>query len=169
VPILESKKAVLAKIKPEKAVDIVDIYYCVPEGRWLRVRDIFSAQEPCDNFIITCKKDFFRRGKWLYSQEKEFSVGPDIYEILKMAGLKELVRIKMTKYFYEGCEIQDVKNLGLFLEVEGKNRKEIWRRIKSLELKVGEESTIGKPEMMLRKMKKDNQFGSCLLRKTTNN
>ena len=86
-------------------------------------------------------------------------------QISKHLGLKELVKIDNTKYTYltNGYEIvlEDVKNLGLFLEVEKlaqvsddeivNTKQEMRDFIKKLGIEIGDELNMGKPELMLRK------------------
>ena len=60
--------------------------------------------------------------------------------------------------------LEDVKNLGLFMEIERNNvgpkekiekiKKEIWNWIKKLDINTSLELTMGKPELMLRKQNK---------------
>ena len=80
-------------------------------------------------------------------------------------GLKELVRIDNNKHIFETEEfeivLEEVKNLGLFLEVENKNLKgtikeiknSILKFIKNLNFKF-EEMNQGKPELMLQELSK---------------
>lgn len=93
-----------------------------------------------------------RKKKWLYSEEYQSEVDRNMYGVLVQLGFKPTVLINMTKYYCEGgIEIQKVRDLGLFMEIEGKNRKECWKKIKKTGIKVSEELNIGKPEMMWRR------------------
>ena len=86
-------------------------------------------------------------------------------KIVTHLGFKPLVELDNERYIFlaEDYEIvlDDVKNLGLFLEVEkltavhdgdlSSAKKEIWNFINSLGIKVSGELNMGKPELMLRK------------------
>lgn len=152
VRILEPEKEVWKKVKVECEKPIIDTYFNFPEIV-LRVRE----KDRASYFFrheLTYKENVYKNGKWVYAKEYEAFAGEGIYEILKKLGYKETVKLEMTKYYCAGgVEIQKVKKLGLFMEVEGKNRKEIWKRIKKTGIKVSEELGIGKPEMLL-KLKK---------------
>lgn len=89
-----------------------------------------------------------------------------VKEILKRLGLKQLLIIKNKKkiYKYNKYEIvlEDVENLGYFIEVEyctyddvnvKEIKNEIQKFIDSLGLNVSEELNMGKPEMILRNRK----------------
>ena len=143
--VLEREKEVWKKVKPNFEESLIDTYFNFPKIV-LRVRETATGQ------ILTYKENVFKNKKWSYANEYETGVGKGIYEILKHLGYKKTVKIIMTKYHCEnGIEIQKVKGLGLFLEVEGKNRKEIWERIKKTGIKVSEELGVGKPELALRR------------------
>lgn len=119
-----------------------------------------------DKYFITYKDDVFDNGKWLYSNEYETEITDikKLRDIFHKLGFKEFIKIDNTKeaYKYNEYEIvlENVKNLGLFMEVEycteedvevRKVKNEIQRFIDDLDLKVSEESNIGKPEMYMRK------------------
>ena len=86
-------------------------------------------------------------------------------EILKKLGFEELVRIENIKSTFINNKyevvLEDVKDLGLFLEVERRDinhdedivavKKEIWKWIQDLGIKGSLELIMGKPELMLRK------------------
>ena len=117
---------------------------------------------------VAYKVDHFdKKGIWLYSDEYETEVTDfsKIGEIFNKLGLEELIRIENTKstFVTENYEIvlEDVKDLGIFMEVERHNvhdkedilkvKEEILNWIKNLNIKVSLELTMGKPELMLRK------------------
>ncbi len=117
---------------------------------------------------ITYKIDQFNEdGTWLYFDEFESAIA-DIFkmeEILKKLGFEELVRIENIKSTFINNKyevvLEDVKDLGLFLEVERRDinhdedivavKKEIWKWIQDLGIKGSLELIMGKPELMLRK------------------
>ena len=119
-----------------------------------------------DKCSITYKDDVFDGDKWLYSNEYETDIN-DIFvmrEIFNKLGLIKFIEINNLKetYKYNDYEIviEDVKDLGLFMEVEyctdddvdiKKIKNEIQLFIDSLELNVSEELNIGKPEMYMKK------------------
>ncbi len=127
----------------------------------------FRLRKKDDKNFLTYKIDRFdENGIWLYSDEHEVEVSnfEIVIEILKHLGLEILVEIENQKYIYltDKYEIvfEEVKNLGLFFEVECLQaeesskaveiKKEIWKFIKALNIKVGEELNMGKPELMLK-------------------
>jgi predicted adenylyl cyclase CyaB len=117
-------------------------------------------------YSITYKDDVFENGKWLYSNEYETNIDniDIVREIFSKLGLKKLLVIDNNKdtYIYNNYEIvlEDVKDLGLFMEVEYstnedvdviKIKNEIQTFIDKLDIKVSKELNIGKPEMFIRK------------------
>lgn len=152
---------------------IVDTYYYDPLRKNLKPNDnlelneCLRLREKSDSNYITYKIDHFEdNGKWLYSDEYETKI-EDVFmirNILEKLGFKELLTIHNSKkiYHYKEYEIafETVEELGNFLEVEYctneeidvKNVKtQIQKFIDSLEVKVSEELTMGKPEMIIRK------------------
>lgn len=178
VKVLEPKSVVLKKLsrfKIDHISNIVDEYYQnnhikgllptknAPSSEMLRTR-IKDGKS-----YITYKKDVFTKTGWAYSDEYETGVNDIkiISDILKKLGFKLLVKVinKRTIYYYKTFEIclEEVTGLGLFLEIEclkpGKRkpeavRDEILALIKSLNIKVSEESMMGKGEMLYRKQHK---------------
>ena len=117
-------------------------------------------------YSITYKDDVFDNGIWLYSNEYETKVESIkvVREIFKKLGLKKFIKIDNSKetYKYNDYEIvlENVKDLGLFMEVEyctaddvdiKKVKKEIQKFIDDLDIKVSKELNIGKPEMFMKK------------------
>lgn len=112
------------------------------------------------------------KGVWLYSDEFETEISdPFIAQrILEGIGLKVLVKIENERRVFcsDKYEIvlEDVKDLGLFIEVECKNvsegedidnlKKKIRIFLDSLDFKY-EELNKGKPELMLEKLKDKNR------------
>ena len=129
----------------------------------LRIREYNSKAK------LTYKKDVYKDEIWQYSDENEIDVeNPNnLKEILYSLGLKELLTIdnKRKYYIYGNYEIvlENVKNLGVFLEIEYKGkitnteiavrRKEIQKFIDNIDLKVSLELNAGKPELYIKKHK----------------
>ena len=138
----EPEKEVWKKVKAIYHSKFKDTYFNYPDI-CLRIRETDGTP------LLTYKKDVYKNRKWLYSKELETFVGEEMKTILEKIGFKPTVEIEMTKAFCKnGIEIQKVKGLGLFLEAEGKNRREIWQRIKKTGIKVSKELNKGKPQMM---------------------
>ena len=185
VNILDNKQAVLKKLKQFDFAGIkktLDVYFYNPDRDELkpdknnRLRQCFRLRKTCltgrreDNKnYLTYKIDYFDSDVWSHSDEHEVEV--DDFEatlkIIEHLGFKILVKIENEKHTFltDNYEIvfEDVKGLGLFLEVErlkvdnsesiSEIKKEIWNFIKSLNIQIGEELNAGKPELMLRKKK----------------
>lgn len=152
----------------------LDIYFVDPKRDDLKpdnngqLKNCLRIRNKDEESSVAYKVDHFdKKGIWLYSDEYETIVSDflktrDIFEKL---GFKELIKIENTKstFVNEDYEIvlEDVKDLGIFMEVERHNvddnediievKEEIWNWIKKLNIKVGLELTMGKPELMLRK------------------
>ena len=115
---------------------------------------------------ITYKDDVFENGKWLYSNEYETKIDSIeiMRDIFKKLGLIKFLEIdnKKETYVYGDYEIviENVKDLGLFMEVEyctiedidvKSVKREIQKFIDELGLNVSEELNMGKPEMYMKK------------------
>jgi len=179
VKVNDSKKEALKKLRILKYLGdkkTLDIYFFDPKRKELKpdkdgqLKNCLRVRCKDGESSIAYKIDHFdKKGIWLYSDEYESEVSDylKIDEILKKLGLVELIRINNTKstFINDKYEVvlEEVKGLGLFMEVERhdvgtkeniiKVKKEIWNWIKSLDIKIGLEQTMGKPELMLRKMK----------------
>lgn len=177
VEVLEEKENVLEKLKKldfKGVKKTFDIYYFDPKRDDLkpdasgRLRKCFRLREKGGRFFMAYKIDNFNdKDTWIYSDEHEIEVSDlrTAENIIEHLGLKTLVEIDNEKHIFEYRDyeiiFEDVKNLGLFLEVEKINagdseivdkiKKEIWEFIKSLNIKVGKELNTGKPELMLLK------------------
>jgi adenylate cyclase class 2 len=175
VEVKSSKEEVLKILEKFNFVgekEVLDIYFYNENNEKLKpingeLKECFRLRKKDGKNYITYKIDHFKDGKWVYSDEEETKV--DDFEIMlkivSQLGFKPLVEIDNIKHTFltDKYEIvlEEVKNLGLFLEVErlvvGDNedvhvvKEEIFDFIKSLNINVGEESTAGKPELMLRK------------------
>jgi len=152
---------------------ILDIYYHDPLRNNLqpqkdkRLLNAFRLRRKEEKNSIAYKIDHFDRNTWSYSDEFETEVKnfEIMQNILKHLGFKELIRIDNEKHFFETDEyeivLEDVKDLGLFMEVEKKSqvsdeeiektKGEIREFLNSLGIDLGEEQNAGKPELMLRK------------------
>lgn len=151
---------------------IIDEYYYDPKRKDLqpdennRLLHCLRLRNKNGEYYITYKDDIFENGKWIYSDEYETEVKSIeiLREILQKLGLKKFIEIDNIKEIYKSKKyeivIENVKNLGVFLEVEhcGDSeinvkiiKKEIQEFINSLNIKVSDELNMGKPEMYLRK------------------
>ena len=176
VQVLDKKEKVIKILGKFNFVGVkktLDIYFFDPLRDELKP-DAKGALDRCfrlrkkddKNFLAYKIDRFNENGIWLYSDEHEVEVSnfETIIEILKHLGLEILVEIENEKHTYltDRYEIvfEEVKNLGLFFEVECLEvtekgevveiKKEIWKFIKSLNIEVGEELNVGKPELMLK-------------------
>lgn len=131
-----------------------------------RLNACFRLRQKGGKNTITYKVDHFDGEDWSHSDEYETEIKDfdTALKIVEKLGLKELVRIDNEKHTYTTDEyevvFEDVKDLGLFMEVEKitqvsdekvqETKEEIRTFIKSLSIKFGEEQNAGKPELMLR-------------------
>ncbi len=151
-----------------------DIYFFDPKREHLkptsggRLENSFRLRQKGNISYLTYKKDNFKPdGSWVCSDEHETGVSDygATKAILMHLGAEILTEIKCTKHIFrnEKYEIvlEEVENLGIFLEVECLNdieenkvneeKKRIWEFINSLGIKIGGELDAGKPELMLRR------------------
>lgn len=150
----------------------IDEYYYDPKRATLKpnkdnqLSHCLRVRSKNNEYSITYKDDVFDNGKWLYSNEYETRVESIVMikEIFNKLGLVKFIEIdnKKETYTYNNYEIviEDVKDLGIFMEVEyctNENvdvkliKKEIQNFIDGLGLKVSEELNMGKPEMYMKK------------------
>lgn len=177
VEVLDSKENALAKLDSfeDKGIKTtLDVYFFDPlrkdlqptgEGRLSRS---FRLREKDSKASLAYKIDNFdANGTWTYSDEFETSVGDFNagMQIVSHLGLQELIKIDNNKHTFVTPKyeivLEDVKDLGLFLEVElleqvedsevMRAKKDIENFIVSLGLSVSPELNAGKPELMLRK------------------
>lgn len=132
-------------------------------------------QKDKDNVYLTHKQDIFdEKGTWLYSDEVEVKIQDreNFLLILKSLHFKELITIRNVRRFYEAKNyeivLDDIADLGLFVEVEYKStsdivegevsgiQQKVRNLILDLALVVGEELNAGKPELMLKKLQTKN-------------
>ncbi len=177
VEVFDSKKEALKKLNSFKFLGdkkTLDVYYFDPKRDDLKpdengqLKNCLRIRDKDGKVSVAYKVDHFdKNGIWLYSDEYEIEASDfsKVEEIFKKLGFEELIRIENTKstFINEDYEIvlEDVKDLGIFMEVERHNvldredivkvKEEIWNWIKDLNIKVGLELTMGKPELMLRK------------------
>ena len=180
VQVLEDKNSALAKLGKfefKGAKKMKDIYFYDPLRESLKHGDneapseTFRLRDNGGECLMTYKIDTFHEdGAWSYSEEHETGVSSDAEarHILRYLGLEPLVEVETerSKFIHDGYEIvlDDIKGLGLFMEVEKLNVGEredldlikatMWNFVKSLGIKITEELFTGKPEMMLRKLGK---------------
>lgn len=160
------------KFNYEGLKETIDEYYYDPKRDTLKpdkenqLSHCLRLRSKNDNYFITYKDDVFEDGKWLYSNEYETKVESIdiIKEIFEKLGLVKFIKIENKKetYTYDNYEIviEDVKDLGIFMEVEYCTnevvdvkliKKEIQNFIDGLGLNVSEELNMGKPEMYMKK------------------
>jgi len=171
----DNKKTVLKKLEQFNFVGIkkiFDIYLYNPKNSDLspdkngRLNKCLRLRKKENKSYLTYKIDHFDNNIWSHSDEHEvemsdFETG---MEILENLGFKILTQIENKKHTFltDKYEIvfEDVKNLGLFLEVErlsvskneniSKVKQEIRNFVKHLNIKTEKELNAGKPELMLR-------------------
>lgn len=153
--------------------EVIDVYYFHPKKKemqvrgsrfpieWLRVR---TKGKQC---FLAYKKDHVdAQGCWLFSDEHETEVSDErvIRSLLEGMGFSELVMVQNTKHVFMTSQfevvLEDVRGLGLFLEVEMRRvregdgvqamRKEIQDFVDHLRVRVGKELHVGKPELLLK-------------------
>lgn len=150
----------------------VDEYYYDPRRDDLKpdennqLNHCLRLRKKNNTYSITYKDDVFENGKWLYSNEYETNVEniDMLHQIFDKLGLVKFIEIdnKKETYKYENYEIvlEDVKDLGIFMEVEYCTnedvdvkviKKNIQDFINNLGIKTSEELNMGKPEMYMRK------------------
>jgi len=182
VQVYDSKENVLKKLNQFKSIGIketLDIYFQDPLRQNLQLREnkrlleCFRVRKKGDKCFLTYKEDHFdEKGTWLYSDEHEIQASnfEILTNIIRRLGLKELITIDNKKHTFitDKFEIvlEEVKNLGLFLEVEllkeceeneiTEKKKEIQEFISFLNLNTSEELNEGKPELMLKKISKQS-------------
>ena len=169
---INETKEILSKFKYVGKARTIDTYYYDPLRNNLKpdknnqLDECLRLRKKGKNNYITYKVDHFEGKKWIYSSEYETKVD-DIKttsKVFSLLGLKKLLIIDNTKTIYKTDKyeiaIEEVKDLGNFLEVEyctdkdvdiHKIKNDIQRFIDDLGLKVSEELNMGKPEMIIRK------------------
>ncbi len=152
----------------------LDVYFSDPLRKDLQPNEknklyrAFRLRQKGGKNSLAYKIDHFEEDIWSHSDEFETEVEDfeNMLHIINNLGFEELVRIDNDKHTYTTPEyeivLEDVKDLGLFLEVEkldevpddmvAKTKQEIREFLKSLNIKFGEEQNAGKPELMLNKV-----------------
>ena len=169
---IENVKKKLEKFNYKGLKNTIDEYYYDPKRETLKpdkdnqLSHCLRVRTKNNEYFITYKDDVFDNGKWLYSNEYETKIESItmIKEIFNKLGLIKFIEIdnKKETYTYKDYEIviENVKDLGIFMEVEYctneevdvKNiKKEIQKFINELGLNVSEELNMGKPEMYMKK------------------
>lgn len=153
----------------------LDIYFHDPlrkdlqVGKDGRLLNAFRIRQKDGKNSIAYKIDHFDGDEWTYSDEfeTEFEDFEKMMHIVNNLGLEELVRIDNEKHMFTTPNyeivLEDVKNLGLFMEVEkleevpddrvAETKVGIRKFLEGLNIELGEEQNAGKPELMLRKLK----------------
>ncbi|OHA47558.1 MAG: hypothetical protein A2541_02195 [Candidatus Taylorbacteria bacterium RIFOXYD2_FULL_36_9] len=179
VEVFDNKKQAIKKLDSLNFLGnkkTLDIYFFDPKREDLKpdktgqLKKCLRIRNKDGEFSLAYKVDHFnKKNIWLYSDEYETPISDFLKtkEIFQKLGFKELIRIENTKSTFVNDKyeivLENVKKLGLFMEVERHNvdekenivkvKKEIWNWIKNLNIKVSLELTMGKPELMLRKNK----------------
>jgi adenylate cyclase, class 2 len=153
----------------------LDIYFYDPLRQDLqadennRLKNCFRLRKKNGKSSIAYKVDYFNDNEWSHSDEYETEVKDfdAVLQIIEKLGLQELIRVDNEKHtflipVYE-IVLEDVKNLGLYLEVEKlaqvsdekvvETKEEIRTFIKTLGIEFGNEQNAGKPELLIRKKK----------------
>jgi predicted adenylyl cyclase CyaB len=179
VKVFNRKKEALAKLSKFKKIGVkktTDSYFYDPLRENLKpmangkLKKCFRLRNSNNKIFLTYKIDHFnQKGKWTHSDEHEIKLLSKnvVLKIIKHLGFRNLIVVKSKKYVYYHANyeivLEEVKNAGLFLEVEHKKpsnrstravKNEIWSFIKSLNLKTSKELNMGKPELLLRQKNK---------------
>lgn len=170
----EALKA-LGQFRSEGVKKTLDVYFYDPlrtdlqadaEGK---LNACFRLRQKDGKNTIAYKVDHFEGEEWSHSDEYETEVKDfdTALQIVEKLGLQELVRIDNEKHTYMTDEyeivLEDVKDLGLFMEVEklkevlddkvSETKEEIRQFVQGLAIEFGQEQNAGKPELMLRKLR----------------
>ena len=178
VKVLEPRDSALQKLakfenKGIKAVH--DTYFYDPLRQELqiqhgRLNESFRLRKTEHKASMTYKKDHFEGEKWLYSDEFQTDIeNPHQAEqIIIHLGLKKLLELHNTKHVFETPEyeivLEEVRDLGLFLEVEKRNvqeydnissiKKRISEFMQTLGISMSEPLNVGKAELLMQKIRK---------------
>lgn len=187
--IKEAKKLLAEKVGFVEEVVIDDWYYSrydieglLPDKEGC-LHAALRLRRKGDKYYITYKYDHFDdNDAWFFSDEHETLVDDIMVmkNIFRKLLFTELVQVQNKKYYYQNdtyeIVLEDVLGLGHFIEIEFKgdakdfsyedirNKKETMRSfLKLIGIETGEEMNAGKPELLLKKIKKgDNLFSKSL-------
>lgn len=169
---IEKIKEIFKKFEYVGLKRTIDEYYYDPLRETLKpdkfggLNHCFRLRQKNNEYFITYKDDVFENGKWLYSNEYETKVESleMTKEIFNKLGLIKFIEIDNEKetYMFENYEIviENVKDLGIFMEVEYCTNEDIDIKIEknkiqefinNLGINISEELNIGKPEMYMKK------------------
>ena len=162
---------VLSKYEYVGEKEIIDVYYYDPLRKNLqpesdlRLNETFRIRKTKKGNYLTYKKQHFKGKLWVYSDEYETKVEDynTIKKIIKMLGLKELIKVHNRRNIYKykdfEIELEDIEGLGIFIEVEKMStldneieiKEEIRDFIRGLKLKNVKELNIGKNQYLISK------------------
>lgn len=169
---VEDVKDKFKNFKYEGLKRTIDEYYYDPKREELKpdannqLNHCLRLRTKNNDYSITYKDDVFDGGNWLYSNEYETKIEniDMLREIFNKLGLIKFIEIDNEKetFIYNDYEIviENVKDLGIFMEVEYCTneeidvkdiKKQIQKFIDDLNLNVSEELNMGKPEMYMKK------------------
>ena len=161
---------ILSRFDYKGEKEICDTYYYDPLRKNLqpendlRLNETFRIRKNKGKCFLTYKKQHFDGKLWIYSDEYETEVVDDsvIEKIIELLGFQVLIQVHNRRMVYRynefEIELEDVENLGIFIEVEKLSntsedemtiKKEIREFIKSLNLKNVRELNIGKNQYLL--------------------
>ena len=161
---------ILSKFDYKGEKEICDTYYYDPLRKNLqpendlRLNETFRIRKNKGKCFLTYKKQHFDGKLWIYSDEYETEVvdASVIEKIIELLGFQVLIQVHNRRMVYRynefEIELEDVENLGIFIEVEKLSntsedemtiKEEIREFIKSLNLKNVRELNIGKNQYLL--------------------
>lgn len=170
----EAALMALSRFESKGSEEVLDVYFVNSSRPELqpdlsgRLFNSYRLRKKGCKASMAYKVDhFLPSGEWSHSDEYETGVEDfdAVMEINKKLGFEELIRVDNIKHKFltEDYEIvlEEVKDLGLFLEVEKlsevsdnqvtQTKEEIRSFLKTLNIEFGEEQNAGKPELLLRK------------------
>lgn len=170
----EAALMALSRFESKGSEEVLDVYFVNSSRPELqpdlsgRLFNSYRLRKKGCKASMAYKVDhFLPSGEWSHSDEYETGVEDfdAVMEINKKLGFEELIRVDNIKHKFlvEDYEIvlEEVKDLGLFLEVEklsqvsddqvAQTKEEIRSFLKTLNIEFGEEQNAGKPELLLRK------------------
>lgn len=172
---IEKVKNSLNKFEFIATQHIIDTYYysslneeLKPDSKG-RLSKCLRIRKKGDENFLTYKDDVYNKDVWLYSDEYECKVDnlENLKSIFKNLGFSEFIILNSEKTFYKNQNyeivLEQVENLGVFLEVELKKqiaeeeiefeKNNIRKFIKSLNINISNELNCGKPQLYLQRNK----------------